>query len=138
MGQQKPIKVLLAKVALDGHDRGVHVLTQGLRDEGMEVLYTGLRQSPEQVVNRAFEEKVDVLGLSSLSGGHNLYFSMVLEMMAKKGMGDVLVVAGGIIPQEDVTYLKGQGIKAVFGPGTPIKKIADFIRDNVKPKAQKV
>lgn len=135
MGRQRPIKVLLAKVALDGHDRGVLVVAQGLREEGMEVVYTGLRQSPENIVARALEEKIDVIGLSSLSGGHNLYFPKVVALAREKGMGNILIIAGGIFPYEDISNLKDKGISAIFGPGTPIKEIANYIRDNVKLEA---
>ena len=125
------IRVLLAKLGLDGHDRGVKVLTLGLRDEGMEVIYTGLRQQPEEIVRAAIQEGVDVVGLSSLSGGHNDYFGKVAELLARE-KSNALLIGGGIIPEEDIPYLKKKGIKAVFGPGTVIKDIADFIRANVK------
>ena len=124
------IRVLLAKLGLDGHDRGVKVLTLGLRDEGMEVIYTGLRQRPEEIVRAAIQEGVDVVGLSSLSGGHNDYFGKVAELLSRE-KSDALLIGGGIIPEEDIPYLKKKGIKAVFGPGTAIKDIADFIRTNV-------
>lgn len=129
--RKRPIRVLLAKPGLDGHDQGVKVLALGLRDEGMEVIYTGLRQMPEQIAHAAINEAVDVVGLSSLSGGHNAYFPKVAELLSQEGT-DVLIIGGGIIPGEDISYLKKKGIKAVFGPGTPIKEIADFIKENVK------
>lgn len=125
------IRVLLAKVGLDGHDRGVKVLTLGLRDEGMEVIYTGLRQTPEEIVRAAIQEGVDVVGLSSLSGGHNQYFGEVAKLLAREKC-NALVIGGGIIPEEDIPTLKKKGIKAIFGPGAAIKDIADFIRDSVK------
>ena len=132
MGQRKrPIRVLLAKPGLDGHDQGVKVLALGLRDEGMEVVYTGLRQTPEQIVQAAVNEAVDVVGLSSLSGGHNAYFPKVAELLSKEGK-EILIIGGGIIPEEDIPYLQKSGVRAVFGPGTPIKEIADFIRENVQ------
>lgn len=126
------IRVLLAKGGLDGHDRGVKVLMMGLRDEGMEVIYTGLRQSPEQIVATALEEDVDVVGLSSLSGGHNFFFPKVIDRLREKSMDNVLMIGGGIIPEEDVQFLKEKGVSAIFGPGTTIKKIADYIRNHVK------
>lgn len=132
MAQRKPIKVLLAKGGLDGHDRGVKVISQGLTDEGMEVIYTGLRQTPEKVVSKALEEDVDVIGLSSLSGGHNVFFPEVVRLAREKGMDNVLIIGGGIIPEEDVQFLKDKGIRRIFGPGTPIREIAEYIRNNVK------
>ena len=129
---KKVIRILLAKPGLDGHDRGIKVLALGLRDEGMEVIYAGLRQTPEQIARTAIEEDVDVVGLSSLSGGHNTYFTKVVELLSKEGGRDILILGGGIIPEEDIPYLKKNGIKAIFGPGTPIKEIADFIRNNVR------
>jgi len=128
----RPIRVLIAKPGLDGHDRGAITLAMGLRDEGMEVIYTGVRQSPENIVRTCIQESVDVLGLSLLSGGHNYYFPKILELLKANGLDDVLVLAGGIIPDEDRPALKEQGIKEIFGPGSPIAKIADFIRANVR------
>ncbi len=128
----KPIKVLIAKPGLDGHDRGAITLAMGLRDEGMEVIYTGLRQSAENIVRTCIQEDVDVLGLSLLSGGHNYYFPRILDLLKEKGMGHVLVIAGGIIPNEDRKPLKEMGIKEIFGPGTPISEIANYIRENIK------
>jgi methylmalonyl-CoA mutase C-terminal domain/subunit len=128
----RPIKVLIAKPGLDGHDRGAIALVMGLRDQGMEVIYTGLRQSAENIVRTCSQEDVDVLGLSLLSGGHNYYFPKILDLLKEKGMGHVLVLAGGIIPNEDRKSLKEMGIKEVFGPGTPISQVANYIRGNVK------
>lgn len=128
----RPIRVLIAKPGLDGHDRGAITLAMGLRDEGMEVIYTGVRQSPENIVRTCIQESVDVLGLSLLSGGHNYYFPKILELLKANGLDDILVLAGGIIPDEDRPALKEQGIKEIFGPGTSIAKIADFIRAHVK------
>lgn len=128
----KPIKVLIAKPGLDGHDRGAITLAMGLRDEGMEVIYTGLRQTAENIVRTCSQEYVDVLGLSLLSGGHNYYFPKIIDLLKENGMGHVLVLAGGIIPNEDRKSLKEKGIKEIFGPGTPITEIADFIRKNIK------
>ena len=129
---QRRIRVLIAKPGLDGHDRGAKVLTFGLRDEGMEVIYTGIRETAEGIVQTCIQEDVDVVCLSSLSGGHLYHFPMVAEMLAMKGMDRVLVIGGGIIPEEDIPLLKEKGIKAVFGPGTAIEEVAKFIRDNVK------
>lgn len=127
----KPIKVLVAKPGLDGHDRGAITLVMGLRDQGMEVVYTGLRQTVENIVRSCIQEDVDVLGLSLLSGGHNIYFPKILEMLREQGAGNILVIAGGIIPEEDRIVLKQKGVKQIFGPGTKIQDIADFIRENV-------
>jgi methylmalonyl-CoA mutase C-terminal domain/subunit len=126
------IRVLMAKPGLDGHDRGAKVLTLGLRDEGMETIYTGLRQSPEKIVQAAIQEDVDAIGLSCLSGAHRYLFPRVVELLKQRGVEDVLVVGGGIIPEEDIPLLKEKGISEIFGPGTPIKEIADYIRANVK------
>ena len=132
MGKEGKIKVLMAKPGLDGHDRGAKVLTLGLRDEGMEVIYTGLRQSPEKIVQAALQEDVDVVGLSCLSGAHNYLFPEVVKLLRQKGMQDTLVIGGGIIPQEDIPFLKEKGISAIFIPGTSIKEIAEYIRENVR------
>lgn len=134
MAGERRIRVLMTKPGLDGHDRGVKVLTMGLRNEGMEVIYTGLRQSPDTIVQAAIQEDVDVVGLSCLSGAHNYIFPRVVELLKEKGVEDMLVVGGGIIPNEDVPFLKEKGISAIFGPGTPIKEIADYIRQTVKRK----
>jgi len=129
---RRPIRVLIAKPGLDGHDRGAKMLTLGLRDEGMEVIYTGIRQTPESIVETAVQEDVDVVGLSSLSGAHYYHFPRVAELLREKGMNQVLVIGGGIIPQEDIQRLKEKGIKGIFGPGTSIKDVAKFIRENVQ------
>jgi len=134
MTYERRIRILMTKPGLDGHDRGVKVLTMGLRDEGMEVIYTGLRQSPDMIVEAAIQEDVDVVGLSCLSGAHKYLFPRVAEVLKERGVEDVLLVGGGIIPQEDIPFLKENGITAVFGPGTPIKEIAAYIRQNVKRK----
>lgn len=130
--ENRRIRVLIAKPGLDGHDRGAKVLMYGLRDEGMEVIYTGIRVSPEAVVRTALEESVDVIGLSSLSGGHTYHFQKVAELLAHKGAHDVLLVGGGIIPREDVQGLKEKGVKEIFGPGTDVSQVADFIRTNIE------
>lgn len=128
----KPIRVLIAKPGLDGHDRGAIVLAMGLRDHGMEVIYTGLRQTPEKIVRTCIQEDVDVLGLSLLSGGHNYYFTKILDLLKEKGMDRILIIAGGIISHEDRNYLKEKGIKEIFGPGTPIGDIVKYIKENVR------
>ena len=134
MGEEKRIRVLVAKPGLDGHDRGAKVLALGLRDEGMETIYTGLRQTPEKIVQAAVQEDVDVVGLSCLSGAHKYLFPRVVELLKEKRMEDVLVIGGGIIPEEDIPFLKEKGVTEIFGPGTLIKKIADYIRQNAKPR----
>jgi methylmalonyl-CoA mutase, C-terminal domain len=130
----RPLKVLIAKPGLDGHDRGAKVLARGLRDEGFEVVYTGLRQTPEMVVTAALQEDVDVVGLSILSGAHMTLVPRICALMRDKGMNDVLVAAGGIIPDDDVAALKESGVAAVFGPGTTIREVADFLRANARPR----
>ena len=129
---ERPIKVLIAKPGLDGHDRGAKVLARGLRDEGFEVVYTGLRQTPEMVVTAALQEDVDVVGLSILSGAHLTLLPRVCALLREKGLEDVLVTAGGIIPDDDVPVLREAGVAAVFGPGTTIGEVAAFIRANVR------
>ena len=127
-----PIRVLVAKPGLDGHDRGAKVIARALRDAGMEVIYTGLRQTPEMIVNAALQEDVRVIGLSILSGAHNAIVPRVMELLREKGMADVLVVVGGIIPDEDATELKRLGVAEVFQPGASLEKIISFIRESVK------
>jgi len=132
MRNDRPIRVLIAKPGLDGHNRGARILTLGLRDEGMSVTYTGLRKSPEEVVDRALKENVDVIGLSILSGAHNTLLPRVTELAKEKGMDRVLIIGGGAIPEEDIPFLQEKGISAIFGAGSTIKEIADYIRRNVK------
>ncbi len=131
-GSERPIRVLIGKPGLDGHDRGAKVIARGLRDAGMEVIYTGLRQTPEQIARVASQEDVDVVGLSILSGAHNALLPRVVEALHREGMEDVLVVAGGVIPERDLPSLRQAGVAAVFGPGTPISDIAAFIRSQVR------
>ncbi len=131
MEKSRKIKVLIAKPGLDGHDRGARVLILGLREQGMDVVYTGLRQTPAQIVDRALKEKVDVIGLSALTGEYKTLFPEVARLAKEKGMNKVLVLGGGLILRDDFPFLEEKGIKAVFGPGTPIEKIAGYIRDNV-------
>ncbi len=128
----RPLKVLIAKPGLDGHDRGAKVLARGLRDEGFEVVYTGLRQTPEMVVTAALQEDVDVVGLSILSGAHMTLLPKITRLLREAGLDDVLVTAGGIIPDDDVPALKEVGIAAVFGPGTTIREVADYLRANAR------
>ncbi|MGC9333083.1 MAG: cobalamin B12-binding domain-containing protein [Anaerolineae bacterium] len=128
---QKTIRVLVAKPGLDGHDRGAKVIARALRDAGMEVVYTGIRQTPEMIAEAALQEDVDVIGMSILSGAHMALFPKVMDLLHDYGMDDVLVVAGGIIPDEDVPSLNALGIQGIFGPGTPTDKIVEFIRENV-------
>ncbi len=128
----RKIRVLVAKPGLDGHDRGAKVIARALRDAGMEVVYTGLRQTPEQIVQAAIQEDADVVALSILSGAHNHLFPRVMELLAQKGVNDVLVIGGGVIPEDDIPFLKKAGIAEIFGPGTPTKATIDFIRANLK------
>src|SRR5512141_2962290 len=130
----RPIRVLVAKVGLDGHDRGAKVIARALRDAGMEVIYTGLRQTPEMVVNAALQEDVDVVGLSILSGAHMTLLPRITGLMKERGLDDVLVTAGGIIPDDDITALEQAGVSRVFGPGTTIAEVADFLRANARPR----
>ena len=127
----KTIRVLVAKPGLDGHDRGAKVIARALRDAGMEVVYTGIRQTPEMIAEAALQEDVDVVGMSILSGAHMALFPRVMELLRQNGMDDVLVVAGGIIPDEDMPKLRELGIRGVFGPGTTTDTIVEFIRENV-------
>ena len=129
---EKRIRVIVAKPGLDGHDRGAKVVARALRDAGFEVIYTGLRQPPEQIVEAALSEDVNVVALSLLSGAHNTLFPKIVEMLKEKGMGDVLVVGGGVIPDADIPGLKEAGVSAVFTPGTPTADVIEFIKANVK------
>ena len=129
---EKKIRVLVAKPGLDGHDRGAKVVARALRDAGMEVIYTGLHQTAEMIVKTAIQEDVDVIGLSLLSGAHMTLFIDVANLVKEKKMEDVLIVGGGIVPQEDIPKLKKAGITEVFGPGTPVEDIVIFIQKNVK------
>lgn len=129
---QRPIRVLVAKPGLDGHDRGAKVIAHALRDAGMEVIYTGLRQSPDQIAEAALQEDVDVVGLSSLSGAHMHLFPRVVEKLRERGLSDVIVIGGGIVPPEDVAALAKAGIRKVFTPGTPTSEVVEFIKQEVK------
>jgi methylmalonyl-CoA mutase, C-terminal domain len=125
----RPLRVLVAKVGLDGHDRGARVIATALRDSGMEVIYTGLRQTPEMLVQAALQEDVDAIGISILSGAHNTVFPRVLELMKQKGLNDVLLTGGGIIPEEDMKALNQMGVGKLFPPGTSTGEIAGYIKD---------
>jgi methylmalonyl-CoA mutase C-terminal domain/subunit len=132
----KKLRVVIAKPGLDGHDRGAKVIARALRDAGMEVIYTGLRQTPEQVVSAALQEDADVIGLSILSGAHNHIAPRLMQLLKEKGLDDVLVVIGGIIPDVDIPRLKEIGVKGVFLPGTPMQEIIDFINTNARSRVE--
>lgn len=132
MKNKRPIRVLVAKVGLDGHDRGAKVIATALRDAGMEVIYTGLRQTPEMVVSAALQEDVDAIGISILSGAHNTVFPKVIALMKEKGMNDVLLTGGGIIPEDDMQSLNEMGVGKLFAPGTTTEEIASYIREWVE------
>lgn len=127
----RPIRVLVAKPGLDGHDRGAKVIARALRDAGMEVIYTGLRQTPEQIVNAAIQEDVDCIAMSILSGAHNTLLPRVVDLLRAEEAEDILVIGGGVIPTDDIPALKEKGIKAIFTPGTPTQVTIDYIRENV-------
>ncbi|UCE96090.1 MAG: cobalamin B12-binding domain-containing protein [Candidatus Bathyarchaeota archaeon] len=129
--QEKKIRILVAKPGLDSHDRGAKVVARALRDAGMEVIYTGLRQTPEQIVETVLQEDVNALGLSILSGAHMTLFPRIIDLMKQKGLGDVIVFAGGIIPEEDIPFLKKLGIREIFGPGTPTETVVNFVKESV-------
>ncbi len=130
----RKIRVLIAKPGLDGHDRGAKVIARALRDAGMEVIYTGLHQTPEMIAEAALQEDVDAVGLSILSGAHMALFPRIMEELHKRGLNDVLVYAGGIIPDEDIPPIKEMGVAGVFGPGTPMQEAVRFVEENVKPR----
>ena len=129
---EKRIKVIVAKPGLDGHDRGAKVVARALRDAGFEVIYTGIRLTPEQIAEAALQEDVNVVALSLLSGAHNTLFPKIVEMLKEKGLKDVLIIGGGVIPEGDIAGLKAAGISEVFTPGTPTSIIVEFIKANVK------
>mgnify|MGYP000094312833 CR=1 FL=1 len=134
MPAEPKIRILVAKPGLDGHDRGVKVVARALRDAGFEVIYTGLHQTPEMIVNAAIQEDVDAIGLSILSGAHNTLFPRILELLRARGADDIVVFAGGIIPEEDIPALKAAGIAEIFTPGTPLGTIVEWVRRHVKPR----
>lgn len=131
---ERKLRVLIAKPGLDGHDRGAKIVARGFRDAGFEVIYTGLHQIPEQIASAALQEDVDLVGLSCLSGAHMHLFTEVVKQLTEKGVGDITVICGGIIPKEDIPGLKEAGIKEVFLPGTPLEEIIRWTKENVKPK----
>jgi methylmalonyl-CoA mutase C-terminal domain/subunit len=133
MSPERKVRVLIAKPGLDGHDRGAKIIARAYRDAGFEVVYLGLHQTPEQIVNAAIQEDVDLVGLSCLSGAHMHLFSTVIRQLRERGAGDVTVIGGGIIPKEDIPKLKEAGIKEVFLPGAPLERIIKWTRKNVKP-----
>jgi methylmalonyl-CoA mutase C-terminal domain/subunit len=135
---KRKIRVLIAKPGLDSHDRGAKIVARALRDAGMEIIYTGLRQTAEQIVETALQEDVDVIGLSILSGAHTTLFPKIMQLLKKKKLIDILVFAGGIIPQEDVPAIKKLGIKEVFGPGTPTTTLVEFVSKNAQEKINKL
>ena len=135
--ETRKLRVVIAKPGLDGHDRGAKVIARALRDAGMEVIYTGLRQTPEQIVSAALQEDADVIGLSILSGAHNHIAPRLMELLQQKGLDDVLVVIGGIIPDVDIPKLKEIGVRGVFLPGTPMQEIVDFINANARARTLK-
>ncbi len=130
-----PIRVLVAKPGLDGHDRGAKIIARALRDAGMEVIYTGLRQTPEMIVSAAIQEDVDCIGLSILSGAHTVLVPRIYELLQAQHADDILLVLGGTIPAEDEARMKASGVAAIFGPGTPLETTVQFIREHVKPRA---
>jgi len=132
MADTRPIRVLVAKPGLDGHDRGAKVIARALRDAGMEVIYTGIRQTPEMIVEAAIQEDVDAILMSILSGAHMALFPKVMELLKKEGVDDIMVAAGGILPDEDIPAIKEMGIKGCFGPGTSTDEIIEFVRNNIQ------
>ncbi len=134
MSQKRRIRVLVAKPGLDGHDRGAKIIARGFRDAGFEVIYTGLHQSPEQIVEAAIQEDVDVIGLSSLAGAHNHLFREVLRILKERGAEDIPVFGGGIIPDEDIPKLKADGILEIFTPGTKVEDVVKWVEENIHPR----
>jgi len=132
---ERKIRILIAKPGLDGHDRGAKVVARALRDAGFEVVYTGLHQTPEQIVSAAIQEDVDAVGLSLLSGAHRVLFPSVVELLKKQQSGDILVFGGGIIPQDDIAWLKERGIQEVFTPGASTEDIIEWVKSNIRPKS---
>lgn len=131
---ERKLRILVAKPGLDGHDRGAKIIARALRDAGFEVIYTGLHQTPEMVVSAALQEDVDCVSLSILSGAHNYLFPEVIRLLKEKGLGNVPVIGGGIIPQEDIASLKKQGVKEIFTPGTDTRDVVEWIKKNIKPR----
>lgn len=134
MAQQRKIRILVGKPGLDGHDRGSRIIARAFRDAGFEVVYTGLHQTPEEIVQAALQEDVDLIGLSSLAGAHNYLFPRVIELLREKGAEDIMLIGGGIFPDEDIAGLKEKGVKELFTPGAALDDIVQWVRDNVRPK----
>ena len=134
MKRERRIRVMVAKPGLDGHDRGARIIARAYRDAGFEVVYTGLHQSPEEIVEAAIQEDVDMVGLSSLAGAHKYLFQTVVELLRERGADDIVVCGGGIIPDEDVKKLKAAGVREIFSPGTTLDEIVKWVRENVKPR----
>ncbi len=134
MSDHSVVRILIAKPGLDGHDRGAKVIARALRDAGFEVIYTGLHQTPEMIVEAAIQEDVDAIGVSIHSGAHNTHIPRIIQLLRERGAGDIPVFAGGIIPEEDIPFLKEQGVLEVFLPGTPLSKIVEFVKNEIKPR----
>lgn len=138
MATERKLRILVGKPGLDGHDRGAKIIARAFRDAGFEVIYTGLHQTPEMIVSTAVQEDVDAVSLSILSGAHNYIFPEVIKLLKEKGMGDVLVFGGGIVPEDDIKELKSQGVAEIFTPGTALKDIIEWVQANVKPKSETI
>jgi len=134
MNQKRRLRLMVAKPGLDGHDRGARIIARAFRDAGFEVVYTGLHQAPEEIVEAAIQEDVDMIGLWSLAGAHMYLFTTVVELLKEKGAEDIIVIGGGIVPNDDILKLKKAGIKAVFTPGTPLDEIVDWVNENIHPR----
>jgi len=134
MKRKRKLRVMVAKPGLDGHDRGARIIARAYRDAGFEVVYTGLHQTPEEIVEAAIQEDVDMIGLSSLAGAHKYLFPRVIELLAERGAGDIVVCGGGIFPDDDIKMLKKTGIKELFTPGSSLKEIVTWVEENVKPR----
>jgi methylmalonyl-CoA mutase, C-terminal domain len=134
MPKERKIRILVGKPGLDGHDRGARIIARAFRDAGFEVVYTGLHQTPEEIVQAALQEDVDLIGLSSLAGAHNYLFPRVLELLKEKGAEDIAVIGGGIFPDEDMAFLKQQGVRELFTPGASLEDIVGWVRENVRPR----
>ncbi len=135
MNQKRKIRVLVGKPGLDGHDRGARIIARAYRDGGFEVVYSGLHQTPEEIVQAAIQEDVDMIGLSSLAGAHMYLFPRVVELLKEKGADDIVVCGGGIFPEEDIAQLKKAGIKEIFTPGTPLTEVVTWVKENVEPRS---
>lgn len=133
--KERKLRVMVAKPGLDGHDRGARIIARAFRDAGFEVVYTGLHQTPEEIVHAAIQEDVDMIGLSSLAGAHMYLFPRVLELLREKGVEDVAVIGGGIIPDDDITVLREAGLKEIFTPGSNLEGIVQWVRENIKPRS---